>query len=386
MIPRREKERGAALALAGIFLAALLALTAYGIDVGHLAHIATEAQAVADASARAGARALNDAGGLPGSSDPNAHTIAGENRLNGAPAPPVDVLVDEGFFNSIDREFECCSTNSPCCSTGSWGALNCVAGGADRCAKRSAVLVTARTTADNLLAGIFGAPTTPVRKLAIASYQGPSSGCDPPEGCGVSDYTCWCEHNRAPCLPIAVPSCRFPNPCPDTGCDLPFLQVSNSGNDTAAWTGYQLGHNASTVRSFFPRECHQGFHNDIPGQSVAGNQIDVTNGLNPASDGNVFGATRCVFENRLGCSDTDGNGVFDGGGGTIFSIPVFDMTLCTENPTGIYDVVGFAAIDIQNVIIDGSTKRIDLQAISHMETGPIGSTNSFGAGRITLVW
>jgi len=374
------------LVVTAIFLGALFGLTALGIDIARLAHIANEAQTVADAGARAGARALNNAGGIPGSSDPDAHTVAARNVLNGELASAVDVLVDEGFFNGIERNFECCTENSPCCESGTWGGVTCVTGSAGRCAKRGAVLVTARTTTDNLLAGILGAPTTDVEKLAIAAYQGPSSGCSAPAGCAVDDYACWCENNRAPCLPIAVPSCRFPNPCPDSGCDLPFLQVSNSGNDTAAWTGYQLGHNASTIRSFFPNQCHNGFHNDIPGQTVEGFQIDVTNGLNPASDGNVFGATQCVFENRMGCSDTNGDGIFDAGGGTIFSIPVFDMSICTQNPTGVYDVVGFAAISIQNVVIDGSVKRIDLQSISHQETGPIGTSNSFGTGRITLVW
>src|SRR5688572_22681646 len=199
MTARRPGQRGVALVMTIIFLMMLMGLTAVGIDVAHLTHLANEAQSIADASARAGARALNNAGGVPGSSNPDAHTIATSNFLNGERAAAVDVLVDEGFFNSIDRVFECCTSNSPCCSDGSWGSLQCTNGGAGRCEKRAAVLATTVTTADNLLAAIFGAPTTEVEKVAVAAYQGPSLGCNAPEGCGVDDYACWCQNNRAPC-------------------------------------------------------------------------------------------------------------------------------------------------------------------------------------------
>ena len=49
-VPPRS-ERGVALVAVAVFLGALLALTAVGIDIGRLAHTATEVQTVADASA-----------------------------------------------------------------------------------------------------------------------------------------------------------------------------------------------------------------------------------------------------------------------------------------------------------------------------------------------
>src|SRR2546428_10392923 len=53
-----KNERGQVFVAAAVSLAAFLALTVVAVDIGRLAHTATEVQTVADAAANAGATAL----------------------------------------------------------------------------------------------------------------------------------------------------------------------------------------------------------------------------------------------------------------------------------------------------------------------------------------
>jgi hypothetical protein len=156
--------------------------------------------------------------------------------------------------------------------------------------------------------------------------------------------------------------------------------MSDSNTDTAAWTGYQSTADTNTMRGFMPDECRNG-NSPVPEQTAYDSDINVSNGSHTP----MYDDMKCVFENKLGCKDTNGDGIFDGTGGDIFTIPVFEMSSCGTNPTGTRDVVGFATVQIQNVIRQGNTKEVDLQSIVHSETSGTLGGGDFGSGGVLLV-
>lgn len=317
-----------------------LALTVVGVDLARLAFTATEVQAVADVAATAGARSLFESAFNGGTGDAvaDALTVAAQNRIDGRVASNgngIQVIPVVGNYDFGTNTFS------------------------EGVSPQNAVRATARATVTNLVAAAIEVPQTMVEKIALATLAGPASGCAPPVGCGANDWACYCSSGSAPCLPISAPDCQFRND------QLPTLRVSNAGNDTAAWTGFQSGHSTVEVRPFLDQgPCDPPGSSSVPGDQNAGFVIDVNNGIASSGINNVFDLTRCIFENNLGCADTDNDGKIDGPGGTIFTIPVFDLDPCETNPTGLQEVVGFATIKITGVVIDGSTKTIDLQTIA----------------------
>jgi len=84
-LPERGRQRGVALALAAIFLAAILAMSAVAIEVSRLTDTATEVQAAADAAALAAAQNVINGGtaGPGGTATVAAQTVAGRNATDG---------------------------------------------------------------------------------------------------------------------------------------------------------------------------------------------------------------------------------------------------------------------------------------------------------------
>jgi hypothetical protein len=382
----RRQQRGIALVYVAIFLAVIFGFAALGIDVARIAHVATEDQTVADAAARGGAQRLGELGGAPNAGITRAHQIANMNSMNGATVQNSDVDVDEGFYNAAARTFECCTSNATCCSgLRTMYDWRCVGAGA-LCAtgKRSAVLAAPHTQVQNLLAGILGSATTSIDKVAVASLTGPSTGCAAPAGCAGNDWGCFCSHGVAPCLPIAIPSCQFPNPCDDApgACQLPAVNMGSPSGDTAAWTGFQSGHSTSNIRGYIdqPPACDPNGSYTPPGeQGLFGgnNTIDVTNGVTGNGSNNPFNVMQCIFNNNLGCSVdsngnfVDGNGSGQGGGGRYFTVPVYNDSTCASPDTGSQSIVGFATIVITSVAgAAGSANQINIQTVSHTSATP----------------
>src|SRR5436305_4420812 len=88
-----KNERGQVFVAAAVCLAAFLALSVVAVDIGRLAHTATEVQTAADVAANAGAMALlkntlNQAGLDPIA---EARFVAGQNRVDGNPAVVTNV-------------------------------------------------------------------------------------------------------------------------------------------------------------------------------------------------------------------------------------------------------------------------------------------------------
>lgn len=384
MTRQRKNERGVALVIVAVFLVVIFGFAALGIDIARLAHTATEVQTVADTAARAGALGLAANGGTPGTGVTRAHLISGKNYMNGTTSPNSDVDVDEGFIDTVTGNFQCCTPMaSRCCSNNlDMGDWSCVAADPAKCGSRSAALAMPSTRVDNILAGVFdfinpnGAfatvqdatrpnATTVVEKIAVAAPFGPTSGCRVPSGCTAGDWSCYCTKGVAPCLPIAVPSCRFPpGGCNSNTC-LPDLVVSPNGNDTAAWTSYNSA-NTNDIRSIMdkPPTCQ------VPGQptnpavqTVGSSTINVTNGtLSSAWD-----ALKCVVENNMGCN-IDANGHIIAGPGRVFAIPVFDMgTNCgVSMSVNGAPLVGFTTIRFdQNppIVLNPPTRRAPFETL-----------------------
>jgi Flp pilus assembly protein TadG len=338
-----RNQRGATLAFTAAVMAALIALTVVGVDLGRLAFTATEVQQNADSAALAAVKPLV-------TGDQNwqvkGHTVAGQNSVDGQVVPDAHVLLEPGRWDYVNANFD----------------LNGQPFNAAR--------ATTDATVTNFVAAAIGTGQTNVRKLAVAAYSGPASGCAPPpdSGCAPSDWACYCTHGAAPCLPIAAPDCQF-----STAGQLPSLTVGPSGNDTAAWTGFQSGSSDNDVRAFLNQgPCDAPGSDQTPGnQGVSGSQVNVNNGISAScsSSNNVFGLMTCIYNNNLGCRDTNGDGIVDASGGTIFTIPIFHMPDCSTNMNQSWPLVGFATVNVTGACV-GGVNRIDLQTIARNSTNP----------------
>jgi len=397
MTRKRVNQRGVALVVVAIFMVVIMGFTVLGVDVARLAHVATEVQNVADAAARGGANALIAANAVNGDGVIGAHRISSKNGMNGVLAPNADVKVDEGFWDNTNGRFQCCTNASPCCINKATAPFNqvCEAPTRDCSAKHTAVLAMPRTVVDNIFAGIFdfvsdgrfaSAATSnadnkhsPVEKLAVAMAGGPADSCRTPTGCNSGDWKCYCEHGIAPCLPIAAPSCKYQ--CSDTSCVLPTLQVS-SNSDSAAWTGFEDGANTTNVKTYLSSNtgtgaaCGTGNGKAIDIQEV-GPDINVTNGISGGGN-SPFSMVQCLIGQAppskkkndppppppQGCT-IDSSGKITGWGGTVFSIPIFDLDACTTSMNQAWPVVGFATVQITNVNLTGSPNTISLTTVKN---------------------
>jgi hypothetical protein len=322
----------------------IFGFAALGIDIARLAFVATEVQTVADAAARGGAQRLGELGGAPTAGITRGHQIANMNSMNGDNVLNPDVDIDEGFYSAANRKFECCTSNAPCCSgQQTMYDWSCVAAGA-LCAtgKRAAVLAVPHKQVQNILAGVIGSPTSTIDKVAVASLTGPSTGCAAPAGCAGNDWGCYCSHGVAPCLPIGVPSCQFPNPCDDApgACQLPPVNMGSPSGDTAAWTGFQSGHSTSDIRGYLDQAplCDPPGSYTPPGEQGlfgSNNTIDVTNGVTGNGGNNPFNVMKCIFDSNLGCSLDNagnfGNKFHDSYISSIKSPGLFNKSLFSQN-------------------------------------------------------
>jgi hypothetical protein len=164
--------------------------------------------------------------------------------------------------------------------------------------------------------------------------------------------------------------------------------MSDAGEDTAAWTGFQTGSSMNDVRSFFPdREpCpHGGSNHDVPEQDANDSSIHVTNG----ELADAWQTLHCIWEKMLGCKDTDGDGIVDAQGGNIFTIPIFHVEgsngTCEVNFNQSREVVGFATIEIKTVINDPGDRLLDIQTLSLTDSTPVFGSNCFGTCGVAMV-
>ena len=215
-------------------MTALVALTAVGVDVGHLAFTATEVQNLADVAATSGAQSLVIQG--EGTAQSGAQLALKENYIDGAKAHPshLQSLV-LGNYNYDANTFQ--------------------VGGAPA----NAVRATTGVTVNNLLGSVFGSPHSAVTRNATASFVSIGAGF--------------------PQLPITIGECAFDedddDDCLGAACLPTAIQVPST-QDNSAWTGFFAGANTSTITGLFPAACNGG-GDPIPLIKV-GDPINLNNG------------------------------------------------------------------------------------------------------------
>jgi hypothetical protein len=280
-----KRERGVIMALAGVFLVAIIAISAISIEVSRLTDTATEVQVAADAAALAAAQNMLN-GGDPGTATAAGQTVAGLNQTDGRlPQAP-----------NVGIEF------------GTYGAGGFVPGAADNAVRATVAIPNVRF----ILATVFdfGASTT-VTKRALAGYQ-----C--------------LGGNVVPTAPITIGLCQLATytqgePCSTNGTTL---TVTPDTTQNACWTA-----NPSDDNDWLPREC--GGTNSI--SLSVGDPIVARNGnMTPIfRDIQACVGSQCVYPGETG------PGIHD------FVIPIIPCPIANcNNGTSIGQAVGFATMHI----------------------------------------
>src|SRR5437667_9897598 len=96
-----SRERGLAMALAALWLAAIVAIAAITIEVSRLTDTATEVQVAVDAAALAAAENMLKGGNVD-SAKAAARTVAAQNRTDGRGPAPGDVPLEFGSYAIAD--------------------------------------------------------------------------------------------------------------------------------------------------------------------------------------------------------------------------------------------------------------------------------------------
>src|SRR5262245_37291253 len=345
---RLRNQRGAALAYV-VAIAAILTMTAAGVDLAHLAFTASEVQNAADIAATAGAKAAlgnTVCGTAQSSALTSASALLAQNRIDGQAASGAinSSRIQAGNYSS--GSFTSCGT-----------PLN-------------AVRASPATTTNNLFGSLWSIipsgsshPTSTVTKVAIATFAGLGGG--------------------EPNVPLAVCDCAYQSNCFADQCEPSFTHPT--WYQHAAWTEFNLGHSTSNIRQFIPAACPQGGGTTPPNLTAGTSTVDVTNG----TGSNGYDGVRCMACNLSMCTAA-----------SPCLVPVIDCASCPAGPlNGSMPVVGFAEVVIDSFHCTGgggtncpcgTTQRGNIDGITFHSVfrvnipGKPGGGN-FGAGFVQLV-
>ena len=206
----------------------------------------------------------------------------------------------------------------------------------------NAVRATAGATVNNIVLGAIGAAHSTVNRQAIATLAGIGSGI--------------------PTLPIVIGECNYNAQCYHQTC-MPYLsQVPNPDNNSA-WTAFFQSASNSHIDDYFPRLSG----NNPCGEGVQ--QLIKVNDIINLGNGQVTPLLNCV------------NDLVNAGMRT-FTIPIVE---CVGNFNQPKKVVGFAKIEVDNVVVNGTNHGIWLHGLYEgRQPGPPGG-GSFGLMAIALV-
>lgn len=323
---RRSRQRGAALAVVGIFMIVLAGMAVLGVDVGRVAFTATETQVVADAGAVAYAKTMLDNEVNDTNDNPfvAADLVVDDNFIDGKSASTATLEYAVGHFDFDDREFR----------PGGFPA--------------NAVRATGTATVDNMFAGVFGDNQSTVERLAVAAFGGAGEA--------------------RPTLPVAVGDCYFRRFERSDNCsDLPKLNQVPDGSDNSCWTSLQpTGANADQVAELLPAECCHG--GKCGGGAMSplvsvGDQINIMNGQ-----------ANTLLQLLADCIDQ---------GRQEFVIPIVECGKCNQ----VTEVIGFASVRLTNATHQGRDKGIDIEALcrTQSEGGSPGGGGNYGLKTLALV-
>src|SRR5262245_53883062 len=188
--PARQGERGIGLIAIAVWIVALAVMMAAAIDIARLSHTAGEVQAIADAAALAGAKAIYDNGGIAGPEVDAARRTGNVNTFDGKLFPLADdstgvMTVEAGSFNGVT--FVASGTPS--------NAVRAVATGKDvqfiTSNLMGAFLGNSATGSDVTKEAIaaFGCGTLCQPQLPVVLCDGLVQNLDPNAPCGSGDIT-----------------------------------------------------------------------------------------------------------------------------------------------------------------------------------------------------
>ena len=291
----RKRTRGVALAIAALWLGAVMALAAIGIEVARLATVATEVQVAADAAALAAAKNFWDTpGATQGTATTAGQAVAGQNYADGRLPQPADVNIEFGTWAA---------------------ATGFTAGGVGANAA-----VRATVTMQNVkyvMATIFGFATqTQVQKRAIAMYT--------------------CGENGRP-GPFTIGSCQLQTYTQGQSCSANNpnqLHTSPNPGQLMCW----LDNNAG-IGAYLP---------DVPNCGTGSAPVTaVGDSLPSISNGNVTPNYRDL-QRCVGTQCVEAGGTASDGGVHDFTIPIIPCPLNScNNGTSIGTVVGYATVHIR---------------------------------------
>jgi hypothetical protein len=214
---------------------------------------------------------------------------------------------------------------------------NFTAGGAPVNAVRAEVT----TVVDNIVLSAIGSPQTPLTREAIATLSGLGSGI--------------------PTIPIVIGECHFDPDCGDQNC-MPSLSQVPDPDDNSGWTGFFDSASQNDVLEYMPAApgCQGGGEQQF---IRVGDVINVGNGQTTP----LLRAVECAIEYW---------------GTTIFTIPIIECGHAYNQPK---EVLGFAKIEVEDVIHSGSPKGIWLHGVwEGQRPGPPGG-GEFGLLTMSLV-
>lgn len=334
---RHARERGAIAAFAGIILMTLVGMTVVGVDLGRLAFTASEVQTIADAGANAYAKcwlidgANPGACATPGARETKALEVVAGNLVDGSAAETANVSFTEGTWDYDTSTF------------GGPGAEG-----------EQAVRADGTATVSNFFASLFGAPETTVEKSAIAAFSCPS-GARP--------------------FPIAVGDCMFEDFQSSGDCsDLPRL--FQQPRDNSCWTSFTS--QGGNISDFLPPACCQGGNcgGGEPSPSIGvGTEIDLDNGQINVLNHIMEDCVELCLDDPSKCDAL-----------TKFVIPIVECNADLLNCSGSSTVVGFASIQIVDVLDQGKDKALVLSAFCNTDAAVEGSGGEcLGTENVALV-
>jgi hypothetical protein len=238
----------------GIGFIALLAIASIAVDMGRIAFTATEVQTAAEIAATAGATKLFQEGDERYVRKDARDVLQTGNRIDQQPASERTLAIQVGSF---DPEFGFTPNNTRAGGTGS----------------PNSVKATVTVEVANLMRGMFGSPTSRVRKSAVAQFV-PSCEERPEipfaigDGPGFSD-DCYTDS----CLPRAIQI-----PSPSTG-----------------WTAFDRPANREQIERFLPTECG-GRGETLERPLRVGDRITTNNRLNDPQQQELLEIVRCMHD------------------------------------------------------------------------------------------
>jgi Flp pilus assembly protein TadG len=301
---RRRKESGTVAVLVALCLIVIVGFLALALDIGYVMITRNESQNAADAAALAGARRL------------------GENYYDKVPAKTTDVVSDSETIAGLNKvATQNISQDNVDIKIGSWDQVSGTF--AETSLNPNAVQATVTRQQGltsgpirTFVAGVLGIPSFRMEATATASILG--------ECTGIVDF------------PVGIGRSWFTNTGANRGCST--VAINDTMSSCAGYTNLKnKPYKWKDVDDIITKKT------TVPVVNV-GNIIEFGGGTVQTMLQDL--AVRFAEE------------AAKGGGKWRVTIPVFEDEDNCQNPNKPYEVIGYATMDIENVIMSGNNKGL----------------------------